>query len=171
MLRSYLHFAASLILFLGTKSKLQAQSIDPAKGPVITEPPTDDLNYRLMGEFIGEIKTDVDEAQKLGLQLRPVGNDLFDAVSFLGGLPGQENHQSQPMRMIGRRSDDFLLLSGGPWAIFVEQESCTIIDRKGDKIGRLERISRSSPTLGARAPRTQPFCSTEPAPTNLSKQK
>ncbi len=152
MLRRHLHFAASLIVFLGVQSNLPGQSIIPAKGPVMTEPPTEDLNYLLMGEFVGEIKTADEEAQKLGLQLRPVGNDQFDAVSFIGGLPGQEDHQGTPMRMIGRRSEDFLVLSGGPWAIFVEQESCTIIDRKGDKIGRLERISRISPTLGARPP-------------------
>ena len=71
------------------------------------------------------------EAEMLGLQIRPVGGDEFEAVSFLGGLPGQARHQPKPMRMIGRRSDDFVILSGGPWAIIVENDSCLLLDRKG----------------------------------------
>lgn len=151
MSRRYLSIAACLAVLLGLQSDLPGQLIKPAKGPAFTEPPADDPNYSLMGEFIGEIKTD-DEVQRLGLQIRPVGNDKFDAVSFIGGLPGQDLHQSEPMRMIGQRNEDFLVLSGGPWAFFVELESCIILNRKGEKVGELERISRTSPTLGARPP-------------------
>ncbi len=151
MLRRYPIFAAILIAFVGIRSVAQGQLIQPPQGPALTEPPLGDLNYALMGEFVGQIKAG-DGEQQLGLQLRPIGGDQFDAVSFIGGLPGEENHQSQPMRMIGKRSDDFLVLSGGPWAIFVEQDGCSIIDRSGEKIGRLERINRTSPTLGARPP-------------------
>ena len=152
MLRRYHLLVAILMAFVGILSDAHGQLLQSPKGPALTEPPTEDLNYAMMGEFVGQIKTGDGELQKLGLQLRPVGNDQFDAVSFIGGLPGQENHQSQPMRMIGRRSDDFLVLSGGPWGVFVEQSGCSIIDRTGEKIGQLERIQRASPTLGARPP-------------------
>ena len=73
-------------------------------------------------------------------------------MSFLGGLPGQDGHEPEPVRMIGRRSEDFVILSGGPWAIFVEAGSCLLIDREGNRVGKLERVQRSSPTLGAPPP-------------------
>lgn len=118
------------------------------KGPAYTEPPEDDPNYSLMGEFVGEINAGEEGEKKLiGLQIRPVGNNEFDALSFLGGLPGQDGHQGEPVRMIGRRSDDFVILSGGPLAIIVESDGCLLLDRKGNRVGRMKRIERTSPTL------------------------
>ncbi len=123
------------------------------KGPAYTEPPEQDPNYNLMGEFFGEITAGEGEPELLGLQIRAIGHNEFDALSFFGGLPGQDNHHPEPIRMIGRRSDDFVVLSGGPWAIFVEKDACMLLDREGNKVGRLERIQRSSPTLHARPPK------------------
>ncbi len=126
------------------------------KGPAFTEAPKDDPNFNLMGEFVGEVTAGEGESKEtklIGLQIRPVGNDEFDAVSFLGGLPGQEGHEGEPVRMIGRRSEDFLILSGGPFAIIVEPDHCLLLDRKGNKAGKLERIQRTSPTLGAPPPK------------------
>jgi hypothetical protein len=122
------------------------------KGPAFTQPPADEPNYALMGEFIGLIEADGSEPELLGLQIRPVGGDNFDAMSFMGGLPGQDKFNPEPIRMIGRRSGDFVVLSGGPWAIFVEHDSCLLLNREGNKVGRLERVQRTSPTLGARPP-------------------
>ncbi len=122
------------------------------KGPAFTEAPSDDLSYALMGEFVGLIKTDGNEMQVLGLQLRSIGSDQLDAIAYRGGLPGQEKHQPEPIPLIGKRSGDFVVLSGGPWAIIVEKNSCRLIDRKGRKIGNLKRIRRTSPTLYAQPP-------------------
>lgn len=117
-----------------------------------TEVPADDANYNLLGEFVGEIKTGEGGSKPLGLQVRPIGGDNFEALQYSGGLPGQEGFTAESMQLIGHRSGDFLILSGGPWAIFVEQDSCLIVDRQGEKLGRLERIQRSSPSLGAKPP-------------------
>ena len=125
---------------------------DNNKGPAFTEPPKGDWNYQLMGEFVGEIMPADGEQEMLGLQIRSIGGGKFDAQSFLGGLPGQEKHQPEPMQMIGQRSDEFVVLSGGPWVIIVEKDSCLLLDRKGNKVGKLDRLDRKSPTLGARPP-------------------
>lgn len=122
------------------------------KGPAHTEPPEDDKNYPLLGEFVGPIATGENEYEPLGLQVRPVGGDNFEAVQFRGGLPGQDKHDPDGVKMVGRRSGDFVVLSGGPWAIFVEKDQCLILDREGKRVGRLERVSRQSPTLGAQPP-------------------
>jgi len=93
-----------------------------------------------------------DESKVLGLQLRVVGGENFEGLSFVGGLPGEEAHQSKPMKLIGRRSGDFLVLSGGPWAIFVDKDGCSLVDKTGKTLGRLKRVERQSPTLGAKPP-------------------
>ncbi len=136
-----------------SKRESETMVLLPGKGPAFTEPPTGDLNFDLMGEFIGPISTGKEnEYESLGLQIRPLADSNFQAIAYFGGLPGQEKHRSGMVRMIGQRSDDFLILSGGPWAIIVEKSGCLIIDRKGQQLGRLERIERVSPTLNAKAP-------------------
>lgn len=152
MPRSSTLFAAALVCSLLLQVPLSAQERRD-KGPVFTEPPKNEPNFPLMGEFVGLIEAAGSEPELLGLQIRPVGGDQFDAMSFYGGLPGQEKFKPEPIRMIGRRSGDFVVLSGGPWAIFVEHDSCLLVDREGNKLGRLERVQRTSPTLGARPPK------------------
>ena len=123
-----------------------------AKGPAFTEPPKGDKDFALMGEFLGEITPVDGEKETLGLQLRSLGDGSFDAQSFLGGLPGQDKHKPEAFRMIGQRSDDFVVLSGGPWVMIVENDHCLLVDRKGNKIGKLNRLQRSSPSMGALPP-------------------
>jgi hypothetical protein len=122
------------------------------RGPVHLEPPKNDPSYFLMGEFAGPVTAAEGKTETIGLQIRPLGKGQFEAISYVGGLPGQENHKAEPTRMIGRLSDDFLVLSGGPWAVFAERDHCTLISRSGDKIGKLDRVVRRSPTLAAKAP-------------------
>ncbi len=119
----------------------------------LTEAPKNDADYSLMGEFVGPISVGENKYAPLGLQIRPIGNGLFEALQYTGGLPGQKTlAQKDPLKLVGTRSGDLLILSGGPWAIFVEKDGCLIVDRKGNKVGRLERIKRGSPTMGAEAP-------------------
>ena len=125
---------------------------DNAKGPAFTEPPKGDKDFALMGEFLGEITPVDGEKEQLGLQLRALGDGSFDAQSFLGGLPGQDKHKPEAFRMIGQRSDDFVVLSGGPWVMIVEKDHCLLVDRKGNKIGKLNRLQRSSPSMGSLPP-------------------
>lgn len=122
------------------------------RGPVHLEPPKDDPSYLLMGEFAGDVTISEGNTETIGLQIRPLGKGEFEAISYSGGLPGQENHKPEATRMIGRLSGDFLILSGGPWAVFAERDHCTLISRSGDKLGKLDRVVRRSPTLAAKAP-------------------
>ncbi|TWT80931.1 Histone H1-like nucleoprotein HC2 [Planctomycetes bacterium CA13] len=123
------------------------------KGPVFTAAPDSEPSYPLMGEFAGEIKLGDAEPQTVAIQIRPLGKNAFQAIQFAGGLPGQENWQGEPVELIGRRSEGFVVLSGGPYVLIVEKNGCTVIDRKGDRIGKLSRVTRHSPTLGAPAPK------------------
>lgn len=138
------------------KSKVepaQAASEEPKESPQIaTSEPKDDPEYALLGEYVGPVPDGSGGYTPVGLQVRPLGNDRFEAIQYSGGLPGQEHFSGEPIQLVGRRSGDFLVLSGGPWAIFAEHDSCLIVDRQGNKVGQLERVSRTSPTMGAAAP-------------------
>lgn len=126
-----------------------------AEGPgwAATEPPEGDLEYALMGEFVGPVDVGGNQYRPIGLQIRPLGGDNFEALQYAGGLPGQATFEhSEPVKLVGRRSGDFVVLSGGPYAIFVEHGSCLMIDREGNRVGRLERVLRGSPTMGAQPP-------------------
>jgi hypothetical protein len=139
-------------------SLAQDNASDPASNQperiALTDPPEGDWDYTLMGEFVGVIETDKEEFSPLGLQLRPLGPSNFEAIQFIGGLPGQEGfHADGSLQLIGRRYDQYMILTGGPWVIIVETDHCLILDRFGKSLGRLERIERGSPTMGARPPK------------------
>lgn len=119
----------------------------------LTQPPEDDVDYSLMGEFVGLIHVGEEKVEPLGLQLRPLGPGQFEALQFIGGLPGHEGHRvSGAIQLIGRRFEKALILSGGPWAIWIHTDHCVIFDSQGRSLGKLDRIQRGSPTMGARPP-------------------
>ena len=131
----------------------EALGIDtpPIAKPAV-EPDTNiDDDFRFMGEFEGDIDFD-GVTQTLALQLRPIGDGRFDAVTYSGGLPGTANHQPEKTRLIGQRFQDFLVLSGGPYALFVDTDQCRLIKKDGSQAGVLTRVNRESTTLGAPAP-------------------
>lgn len=122
------------------------------RGPVHTEPPEDDPAYELMGEFVGPLTVGENEYETVGLQLRPLGKGEYEAIAYSGGLPGQEKHQPEARKMIGRMAEGFLVLSGGPWAVLADKDHCLLLNRRGERVGRLERLERKSRTLGAKPP-------------------
>lgn len=141
-----------------------------AKG-VWTLPPTEGaaaIDFSLVGEYVGDLTTaNADEpaeqstdnrensptSHRLGVQIRNLGDGEFEARVFQGGLPGQDGFQNdEPMVLIGRRSGETLVLSGGPWAMFAGHDGCKIIDASGTALATLDRVQRRSPTLGAPPP-------------------
>ena len=141
-------FAFMAIAMLGSTTHAQNKE----KGPAFTSPPAKDMSYPLMGEFIGAVTSDDGKKQIVGLQIRAIGNDQFDAIAYYGGLPGQPKFSPEPIHLIGKRSGKFVILSGGPWAIFVENNQCRLVDLKGKPRGQLKRVKRKSPTMYSPAP-------------------
>lgn len=130
-----------------------AEEEEPTAEPRATlSEPVEDKNYLLLGEYVGEVTLPSGEAQQLGVQVRPLGDDRFDARQYDGGLPGQEGFSGESQALLGFRAGDVLVLSGATWAVFVEHEQCRIIDGQGNLLGELPRVVRTSPTLGAAAP-------------------
>lgn len=154
----------------------EAAAAEPAADPewvakgVWTLPPTEGelaIDFSLVGEYAGDLQTvdsppaaePADDASpapsedRQGVQIRNLGDGEFEARVYQGGLPGQDGFQNEdPMVLLGRRSGETLVLSGGPWAMFVTPTNCRVIDATGTTLGTLDRIERQSPTLGAAPP-------------------
>lgn len=137
------------------KGEVEQTAEEQAEEPEAEAPtqvvPEGDMDYVLLGEFVGTVKNDSGEEQPVGLQIRPTGENRFTALQYFGGVPGK-GAEGGALQLIGHRLGDMLILSGGPWAIFVEAEGCSIVDKEGNKLGSLQRIVRSSPTMGAKPP-------------------
>ena len=118
-----------------------------------TRIPSKDPDYNLTGEFVGPISVEENKYEPIALQVRYIGDQNFEAIQYSGGLPGQKSHRPAATKLIGRRGGEFVVLSGGSTAVFVEKDYCLVVNRKGKQIGRLERIQRTSPTMGAPAPK------------------
>lgn len=115
-------------------------------------PPKDDPDFALQGEFVGQVAVGPGKSQKIGLQLRPLGAQGFEAIQYEGGLPGEEGFAGKPVTLVGKRFEDAVVLSGGPYVVVVERDRCYLADRKGTQLGYLERVHRKSPTMGAKPP-------------------
>ncbi|HBE69358.1 MAG TPA: hypothetical protein DDW52_14525 [Planctomycetaceae bacterium] len=118
--------------------------------PKATQVPENDSDYNLLGEFKGSVEVD-GESSELGIQIRPIGNGLFEAVQYAGGLPGDGADTEQSVELIGKRFGDSVVLSGGPWVIYAGADACTVLNATGP-VGKLERQMRSSPTMGSAPP-------------------
>ncbi|TWT50506.1 hypothetical protein Pla22_32490 [Rubripirellula amarantea] len=141
---------------------------EPERARAYTSPPADDPSFFLMGEFLGSVNrnnalgTSNSPEDQMGLQLRPIGESDFDALSFSGGLPGEGGKLDDTMRLVGRRAGEAVVLSGAsirssagdsiPVALFVDPSGCSVIDSSGKLLGRLDKITRKSRTLGATPP-------------------
>ena len=137
----------SLAVSMGT-----AQETTEPPEPAVTHVTQVDEDFSLQGEFIGQMTNSSGEQLPIGLQIVPLGSGQFEAVQYMGGLPGAGFVDSEQFRMIGRKAQDLLVLSGASWAVFAKSNQCTLIDSEGQKIGQLQRVTRTSPTLGALPP-------------------
>ncbi|NQU21481.1 MAG: DUF1080 domain-containing protein [Candidatus Nealsonbacteria bacterium] len=124
-----------------------------AAGPAFADGPADkDPDAALQGEFVGALTVDPEKPQPLSLQIRAAGGGTFEAAQFDGGLPGEKSRPPKPVLLTGKRTADFLVLSGGKWVVLGHPDYCVLIDPEGKRVGRLDRVERQSPTLGAKAP-------------------
>lgn len=118
----------------------------PTEGPAASD-------FKLMGEYVGKVKSGNEKGKPLGVQIRTLGDGEFEARAYQGGLPGQDGFtEDKMMVLVGKRSGETLVLSGGPWAMFAGPDQCKIINVEGKTLGELPRADRTSPTLRANAP-------------------
>ena len=58
-----------------------------AKGPTYTDPKKADADFAVQGEYAGTLKMSEGDV-RIGVQVIALGQGNFQAVAYLGGLPG-----------------------------------------------------------------------------------
>lgn len=122
--------------------------IDPAK--------VDDEDFLIQGEYAGVFDTGDLKGMKLGVQIWAQGGGKFESVGYEGGLPGAgwNENRSNVTRVTGQRA------TGEKVARFAEEDAKAtadgykflVVNLQGDRVMEMKRVSRQSPTHGAKPP-------------------
>lgn len=122
---------------------------------VFTDPAKAGIDYELQGEYAGTVKTG-EEDLKIGVQIIALGDETFQAVGFIGGLPGDgwsrgdKSHSSE-----GKLENGILRFSSDQddRKVTAEVKDGSIVVYAGDtKVAEFAKIHRQSPTLDAKPP-------------------
>ena len=112
-----------------------------------------DADFAFQGEFVGTVTIRPSHFKQIALQIRAAGDGMFEAAQYMGGLPNSPNHKAPLVSLVGKRASDFVVLGGGRWAVIGHPDYCLLVDGDGNRVGRLERVYRVSPTVGAQPPK------------------
>jgi acetyl esterase/lipase len=111
-----------------------------------------DPDFAFQGEYLGEIMTD-EGVKKIGVQLVARGDGKFTAVGHLGGLPGEGWEAPEKWRTDGVMKNGVVTIGVVEVAgATVKDGVFTITTVGGTVMGQLKKVSRQSPTMGAKPP-------------------
>lgn len=125
-----------------------------AAGPKIADPQQVDDDYALQGEYSGMLQTK-DGGQKFGAQVIALGDGRFTVVGYHGGLPGDGWNGEHQVRIENVKAKDGVLKFQDEHGSGVLKNGAITCKLAGsDKVsGKLKRVERASPTLGAMPPK------------------
>jgi len=121
------------------------------KHKAYTSPASTDDDFIIQGEYVGESQGD-----KLGVQIIALGDNTFEAVTYLGGLPGAgwEGDRQIVTRVKGKREpgDTTVIFRSEIETAEADGNMVYLTNPHGMSIGELTRTQRESPTLKAAPP-------------------
>ena len=122
-----------------------------AYGPQYTDPTKTDADFPFQGEYAGVAKTDEGDL-KLGVQVIALGGGKFHAVAYKGGLPGDGWDQGDKVEADGALQDGAVTFKTDGGMGVIKDGSLTVSNAEGKEIATRKKVTRESPTLGAKAP-------------------
>ena len=143
----------SIAVLLGASAPASAADARTA----VTDPAKADADFAFVGEYVGTVAALQDGAWRtipLGLQVVSLGEGRFEAVEFLGGLPGAGWNGRDRAALPGERVGNVVEIDALPVGITLDGYTGRVgSPGKTNVYGTLRRINRASPTLGRRPPR------------------
>jgi hypothetical protein len=110
-----------------------------------------DPDFKVQGEYLGTISTP-DGNSQVGVQVVALGHGKFEAVGYIGGLPGEGWEKSPRLSTKGELKDGVVEFKGQEHTGTLKDGVLTITIIGGIKLGELKKVERKSPTLGAKPP-------------------
>ena len=125
---------------------------DDKKSASFTDAKKAGKEFRIQGEYLAE-----DGDNKVGIQVIALGNNQFSFVAYPGGLPGDGWSRGMET-IVGKgelkdgtctfKPDDSQNEGQGVWS----DDTITVTDGNGNEIFAARKVTRKSPTLGAKPP-------------------
>jgi hypothetical protein len=112
-------------------------------------------DYKLQGEYEGDAGSA--NGGKIGVHVLALGDDQFRAVFYEGGLPGAGWNQKTRKQADGKRAGDAVTFkvenADVTYTVNADgTEIAAIVTAGGDKLWTAKKVTRQSPTLGAKPP-------------------
>jgi hypothetical protein len=139
-------------LSLGIATTAVAQPTKNKTKTAFTDPASAGIDFQLQGEYVGSLQTE-QGWQRYGLQVIARGDGAFAGVLILGGLPGEDVVRGLRTQVAGKREDDSKArLESDGKTILIDGNTARVEDSEGAYLGSLDKVTRSSPTLGLSPP-------------------
>ncbi len=122
---------------------------------VFTDPAKAGVDYELQGEYAGTVKTG-EEDLKIGVQIIALGEGMFRAVGFIGGLPGDGWSRGDKSHTVEGKSENGVLrlaTDQDEGKVVTEvKDGSAVVYLNDTKVAEFTKVHRQSPTLGAKPP-------------------
>jgi hypothetical protein len=141
--KTYFVLSATLAVIAATQAH--------CKGPRYTDPAKADADFRIQGEYSGQLTT-TEGSVKVGVQVIALGGGKFRAVVFIGGLPGDGWDKSDKEEVEAQAKDGVVTFVGKNGTGTIKDGAMHVVDKQDRKMGQLKRVVRFSPTLGKKPP-------------------
>lgn len=132
----------SLMIALSTASAL-------AKGPTYLDPAKADTDFDYQGEYSGSTKAG-DQEIRFGVQVVALGQGKFQAMSYIGGLPGEGGKERRSTQ--GELKDGIVVFDDEHGHGEIKDKVLTVSAKKTELKAELKKVERKSPTLGQKPP-------------------
>ena len=124
---------------------------DNPKKTAFLEPEQAGVDFKLQGEYSGEIRTD-NGNETIGVQVIALGDGKFQAVGYPGGLPGDGWNREDKVEREGElKGEEVRFESEGSVGILKADGTITV-EVEGITLGTLRKVTRKSETLGQKPP-------------------
>lgn len=124
-----------------------------AEKDAAADPKKVDADYHVQGEYSGDVTLEGDAKTKYGVQVVALGDGKFKAAIYPGGLPGDGwDRQNRKVSGEAINAEGMTVLKSKDFAGTIKDKVLTLTKPDGKEIGKLARVDRKSPSLGAPVP-------------------
>ena len=152
MIRSWIPLALLLALCnaLTTNVKAWQNNAEPMK-LAFQDGQSAGVRFQLQGEYVGSVKVDGNE-MNIGVQVIAGKDNSLGYVVFVGGLPGDGASGDELLRGTGEIKGETAVLHGDSGSGEIINGVLSVFDTDHNELGKLKKVQRQSPTLGAKPP-------------------